>query len=198
MTDTNPYDAPSAALSETGGIATPPFYVVAKRKFWLLYLGLPGLYGIYWMYKHWANLKRSRKSDEWPVMRAIFSVFFVHSLFSEIDQRLKRESIRLEWSRGAIATALVVLMLISNVLDRLAWYQIGSPYVDIISLVLLPLLAVLSWQGQRAANLACSDVEGASNRTLTAANIIWLVFGGLLWLLILFGFYLMIFVPESL
>ena len=42
---------------------------------------------------------------------------------------------------------------------------------------------------QKAANVACDDSEGLSNSQLTAANIAWLVVGGLLWALILYGLY---------
>ena len=198
MTDHNPYSTPDAGIVEAAIPAEPRFYVVARGKFLALYLGTFGLYGIYWMYKHWANLKRSRKSDEWPVMRAIFSIFFVHSLFAEFDQELSRRQIRFEWNRIGIATMLVVTMLASKVVDRLSWREVGSPYTDVAALLVLPLMAFFAWRGQRAANAACLDPDAIGNRSFTAANIIWLIVGGLWWLLVLMGLFVIIFMPESL
>ncbi|MFT3807197.1 hypothetical protein [Arenimonas sp.] len=198
MTEHNPYLAPEAGLADGPAPVRPRFYVVSKAKFWALYLGTLGLYGIYWMYQHWANLKRARKSDEWPVMRGIFGIFFVHSLFAEFDQELARRGIRHEWSRVPIATATVILMLASNIMDRMAWRGVGSPYIDVLSLGVLPLIAFLAWQGQQAANEACEDPRGEGNRRFTAANIIWLVIGTLWWLLVLLSLFVIVFMPEVL
>lgn len=198
VVETNPYDAPNATLAETSAVAAPRFYVVAPRKFWILYVATFGFYRIYWMYQHWTNLKRARKSDEWPVMRGLFGIFFVHSLFAEFDQELTRRQVRFDWNRGATATTIVVLMLAGVVVERVAARGIGGPYISLTSLLLLPALAFLTGKGQAAANAACLDPTGDSNRRFTAANIIWLILCALWWLLVLVGLFFLFFMPEEL
>lgn len=185
--DSNLYAPP---VAEVGDIATPDtteFYVVASRKFFLLFFLTVGLYQIYWFYRHWAQFKRHRKLDLWPIPRAIFAVFFTHSLAREIEARIHRSTARFDWSPGAIATTFVILQIASNILDRMAWRNIGFPVTDWISIGILLPMAWLAHAMQRAANVACGDPDGASNAQLTAANWIWMLLGGILWALALLG-----------
>jgi hypothetical protein len=48
------------------------------------------------------------------------------------------------------------------------------------------------YRGQLAINVAENDPKGTRNSSLTGANIAWLVFGALWWLLILLGLYLIL------
>lgn len=61
--------------------------------------------------------------------------------------------------------------------------------------MLLPLGLILL-RIQRAANAACGDPAGESNRRLTLANLAWLAFGCLLWAMILLGMATYV-VPEE-
>ena len=166
------------------------FYVVSMPKFWIMYLGTFGFYGIYWNYRHWAHYKQATNGDLWPVMRAIFSVFFTHELFRAIDDRLKRQNISRAWSPEGLATTVVVLLLLGSVCDRLSFKNIGSPYTDYIALGTMPLLAYFRHYAQQAANAACNDPAGQGNARCTIANFIWLALGGIFWLLVLIGLYI--------
>jgi len=88
--------------------------------------------------------------------------------------------------------------ILQNVLDRLAARSIGSPSTDIISTALVFAVPWLLLKAQRAINFACDDPNGDGNSSLTLANWIWMVLGGLLWLLALFGLYVIFFAPELL
>ena len=185
----NPYAAPSHDRLEVAPADTDRFYVVSALKFVVLYVVTFGLYSLYWDYKQWAMIKRATKGDEWPVARAIFNVFFQHSLNAEIDQRLRRQNIAFDWNPGARATAIVVVLLIGGATGRMSSREFGGLTVDLISIACIPLLAALRVQVQRAANAACGDPLGRTNARFGAANIIWCLFGGLFWLLVLIGLY---------
>jgi hypothetical protein len=183
----NPYAAPEHLGSAEAVGTGSRFYVVAPRKFLILFLGTLGLYLLYWMYAQWASYRRATKGSEWPVARAIFAVFFVHALFAEIDLALRRSGSKLAWSPGMSATWAVVLMIVSTVCDRLAARSIGSPATDLLGLAVMFVVPFPLLAAQRAANAACGDPEGASNAGMTAANVAWLVFGAILWVLTVLG-----------
>jgi len=58
--------------------------IISVPKFLLLNFLSFGLYSIWWMYHVWRFLKYENKLDVMPVWRAIFSIFFVYSLFKRI------------------------------------------------------------------------------------------------------------------
>jgi hypothetical protein len=183
----NPYAAPEHLGSAEVAGASSRFYVVAPRKFLILYLGTFGLYLLYWMYAQWASFRRATKGRQWPVARAVFALFFVHSLFAEIDLALRRSGSNFRWSPGTAATWAVVLMVVSTACDRMAARSVGSPVTDLLGLAVLFVMPFPLLEAQRAANAACGDPEGAGNARMTAANIAWLVVGAILWSLTLLG-----------
>jgi hypothetical protein len=186
--DTNPYEAPSSHIeSREQSETSQRFYVVSLPKFLLLFFVTAGLYQIYWTYKHWAQFKRATNGDEWPVMRAIFSVFFIHSLFKEIGHTLTLSAFNYPWSASLFGGLATFFLLFGNILDRMAAKSFGSPYTDLMSIAVIPILGFFLYQGQRAANHACGDPEGETNRQFTAANIAWIVLGLLFWSMIALG-----------
>lgn len=188
----NPYAPPVARVDEL--VERPPgeFYVVASRKFLLLFVFTFGLYSIYWFYEHWSLYKRFNHLKLWPVPRAIFPIFFTHSLFRRIDQRLRRTVGRSDWNAHMSASCYVALLIVGWLSDRFLPEDPSSSVLLVILVlsVLLPALPLL-W-AQHAANRAEGDSSGASNRALTGANIAWIILGGLIWLLMLLGFYVSI------
>ncbi len=51
---------------------------------------------------------------------------------------------------------------------------------DIASLALLPVLAWITWLGQRGLNAAAKDPEGRSNARFTPLNYVFIVLGAVL------------------
>lgn len=162
------------------------FYVVSKRKLAILFLATMGLYSIYWFYKNWDQYRdntpyASEGGAIWPVMRAIFSVFFIHSLFRKIKESAPAAPLLAQWSTNAHAWTMIALLMVSNLLDRLSARGIGSPETDLLSLlILLPLLSSFS-KAQAMVNISCGDPDGTTNGKLTKANWAWMVAGGLVW-----------------
>ncbi|WLI89631.1 hypothetical protein Q4S45_00415 [Massilia sp. R2A-15] len=161
------------------------FYIVAKRKFTILFLATMGLYSIYWMYKQWSCYKVSSPPDAkerkfWPVARAIFGIFFFHSLFRRV--RAHAGGSLDEWENGAHATFMVILILIASVLDKLARKSIGSPVTDYLSMAMIFPLWFFYFKAQCLINESCGDPEGTRNSRLTGANYAWIALGVVLWI----------------
>lgn len=189
----NPYQTPQGELiyqenpSEAAG-----FYVVSKMKMILLFIFTAGIYQLYWFYRNWRLHKMASGEKIWPVARAIFAIFFVHSLFRMASASRDRQSPGLPaWNHGPLATIIVILLILSHILDRLASKSVGSPVTDLLGmLILLPVVACFA-SAQERINEACRDPRGESNSKLTVANYVWMVLGVLIWGLALYGTFFM-------
>ena len=185
------YSPPEADIG-SGNAEEGKYYVVSKGKFLTLALLTLNGYFLYWFYRNW-NLYRANTGESlWPVPRAIFSIFFTHSLFGKVDEDLKQGGSAYTWSAMGSATAFVALVVMQQILDRMAAQEIGSPGTDIISLTLVPVVTYVILQGQMAINVACGDPQGDSNSNYSWANWLWIGFGILLWGIILLGVYLLL------
>lgn len=176
----------------TSAPAPKKFFVVSTRKLTVLFLATLGVYSIYWFYKQWEAYKDGSDFDSdagkmWPVMRALFPMFFVFSLLRRLREEGLHHEEMVRWNTVPMASALTALLLISKALDRAASKSLGSPITDMLALVmLLPLLAYfLSVQDK--VNLVCDDPEGAGNARFSKANYAWIALGAVLWLLVILG-----------
>ncbi len=193
--DENIYQPPKAEVStdNVGDTSSAEFYIVSRKKFLILYIMTLGLYSLYWFYKNWARYRDRHGVSIWPVPRAIFSIFFTHSLFRNVQSTLDEKGSTYRWAHSAMATLYVVTAILSHILDRMAMREIGSPITDFLSLGMLFLTTYALYQGQLAINVACEDPDGDSNSVITGANIAWIIFGALLWALVLVGIAVMLF-----
>ncbi len=185
------YAPPEADVSEpaSGGVR---YYIVAPFKFILLSLLTFTLYFVYWFYKNWQLIKIDDNDDIWPVPRSIFYIFFTHSLFTDVQESFKTQGRQWSWSPGLLATVFVVLTVINNVADRFIDYDSYSMWLGLWPLASAFVLTFLLLPAQKAINAVCGDEGGTSNARLTIANWIWMVLGGLMWLLVLIGIYAVI------
>ena len=81
----NPYEAPKSRLETSVEKGDKQFYVVSVKKFTILFFFTIGMYVLYWFYGNWKRYKAYSGKNIWPVPRAIFAIFFTHSLFSEVQ-----------------------------------------------------------------------------------------------------------------
>ncbi|KQW93989.1 hypothetical protein ASC94_15715 [Massilia sp. Root418] len=185
----NVYAPPKAELGpDSRSMAGVPFYVVSPRKFLILFIATLSIYQVYWLYKNWALYRQASGESLWPVPRAIFSVFFLHSLFRHVKAH-KQEDAPGEWNNNASAWAMVGLIVVSNTLSRLSSRAVGSPYTDWLSLLTLIPLALCFLPVQNQINARCGDPAGSSNDKLTGANLAWCVVGAIIWILALIGLF---------
>lgn len=188
----NPYAAPAAHLEEFVA-SQPTFYVVSLRKFTILFVATLGLYELYWFYANWKGYRDQTGEDVWPVPRAIFSVFFAHSLFSRIQEKLSQREISFSWTPGYLATMYVVFAILTNILDRIAVKEVWSPEADVLSLLFIAPVFYALLTAQKAVNLVEGNNADSVNDRLTWVNAVWIVLGLVMWaltilnLLIIFG-----------
>jgi hypothetical protein len=183
----NIYAAPRANLDEhVQSDSDERFYVVSIRKMLIMSIATAGMYLAFWNFKHWSNYRHTTGESVWPLPRAIFSIFFTHSLFGKIAE-YDTTGKRAGWSYDRYATA-VVLIYIGNTI--LSWFGGGSYLITFIcALVVIP-ITLLTKQAQVEANARCGDPAGSRNDKLTAANIFWCVLGSLYWLMLLAAMFL--------
>jgi hypothetical protein len=196
MTESSsPYAQVSAASFAPVAAAGAPMYVVAIRKLVILHVATCGMYALYWFYRQWSDWKQSQPYDSaggriWPVMRAIFALFFVHALFREVKASGRDDARVAAWDEGATATWLVLTLVASAITSRLSARSIGSPFTDVAELLLMLPEVLLLARAQRMVNAACGDPAGVTNAGFTAANVAWMVLGGVVWLLVAAGIFL--------
>ncbi len=193
------YAPPKSDLSEDVMMSGDEvYYIVSPGKFAILFLATLGLYQLYWFWRNWRGYKRACKlegssdADIWPIPRAIFAVFFIHSLFRNVVAYANEKQRSLQWEFQTHATILVVLLLASNVLGRMAGKSIGSPWSDVLSLIVLFPLCYVNYRAQIQINAACGDPNGDSNKDFTGANYAWTILGTIIWILAAIG----TFMPE--
>lgn len=118
----------------------PAEYVdyVKKQHVWvfcLLSFFTFGLYTIYWFYKCWCFFEESYEWDIYPVWRAIFTIFFTHSLLETIND-LAIEKGHSGISRiNTYATGYVVVAIVQRLLD-----QTIPTSLALLPLLLMPFL----------------------------------------------------------
>lgn len=164
------------ALAVAAETPAPPFYVVGTRKFILMFIFTFGLYTVYWMYKQWDYYRDSVSYGDsegriWPIMRAIFSVFYFHSLFRRVREHAAP---RLdEWEYRTHATILVVLSLVERVIDKMSGREFSN--WDALGIILLAPMCYFYVKAQQLINESCGDPKGSQNARMTAANYGWIV-----------------------
>ena len=165
---TNPYAPPVANVENVPGPerTSARFFAVAPWKLVLMCLVTLGLYQLYWFYQHWVCVRRHDGSAILPVPRAIFGVFYCHSLFSRIRKEGELQGLSDPPAAGMLATVWI--------LASLAWRLPGA----------LALLGVVSWFTmipiQAYAKRINAKVAPACDRNarLTGLNWVGLVLGG--------------------
>jgi hypothetical protein len=112
-------------------------------------------------------------------------------LFEGIQAALEANGKSFNWSPNALATVYVIFSIASNILDKMSMREVGSPYTDLLSVLILPIIYVTLLKPQKAINISQDDPEGICNSHYTIGNYAWIVLGILLWALFAFGFLIM-------
>ncbi|MCA2997939.1 MAG: hypothetical protein ING75_04970 [Rhodocyclaceae bacterium] len=183
----NPYAPPISDIT-VGNDAE--FYVVANDKFLVMFFGTAGIYIIYWLYRNWRAYAEASGESISPALRAVFAIFFIHSLFNRIREKLDAKSIVFKWRNNMGATLLVVLFLLGMVIDRIAILIVPLPAAQLASPLLILPEAFFWLKAQDAINHACRDVRGDRNADYSTANYVWLAVGLVIWGLTFYGAFL--------
>jgi hypothetical protein len=170
----------------------PRFFPVSEDKLMTLYILSFGLYGVFWFYKNWKLQQKLMDKKIYPLWRAIFSIFYTHSLFRRIDQQASHLEKRHRFNASALATFFVFSIIVSNILDRIAssssiLNNLPDNLIVIVSLVLFFLSTYPLLKAQSTINRINNDMLGYLNYKYSLANYVLMAIGTILWLLIALG-----------
>ena len=190
--ESNIYAPPKAVMTDqVPADNRNALYVVSLKKFWLLGVLTLGFYGVYWYYRNWSLIREKDNDNVIPLLRAIFSVFFVHSLFRRIDARLTAAGKDFYWPFEGLATLVVISMVLNGILTRITDEGQAGAVLNLISIGLTVVIIYMKTYAQRAINVAADDEHGNSNADFTALNYVWMVLGAIIWMLVLLGIWAM-------
>ena len=169
-----------------------PFFPVAEGKLITLYILSFGLYGIYWFQQNWKRQQPMMDKKIYPVWRAIFSIFFTHSLFKRIEQQAVHLPQQHHFNANVLATFFVLAIVVSNVIDRLSIntetaQNITNSTLLITSLVLFLFSAYPLAKVQATVNRINNDILGYLNHKYSMWNYLLIILGTVSWLMLAMG-----------
>jgi len=150
--------------------------IISVNKFIFLSIISFGLYELWWIYKEWRFFQQKEKSDITPAARAIFSIFYLHSLFSRILGFAKEKG----YSGTYSATLLFIGYIVGSLLA-----QLPEPFwiVSLITLVfLIPPFKAMNFAKQNSTDFIVTEETSYSNR-----QIVLIIIGIVFWTLVLWG-----------
>ncbi len=185
MEQDNIYKTPSAELldsdSQEGRRA---FFSTSKPKLLVLFIATFGSYSVYWFYKHWEYRKRYFGEDVIPILRGVFYIFFIHSLFERIRSSALVNSIEVGFSLGLMATVYLLLDIASRILDKVSQRTDEIGFLDFASMAIVFLLVIPPYMAQGVANRINQDPDGLINCRFSFYNYLFIIPGAALWLFI--------------
>ena len=122
-----------------------------------------------------------------PLLRAIFYIFFTHSLFRRVEDVARNKRISKSWGAISLATVFVILTIISGILDRAAENSVVIGMVDYASLAIIFILLGPIYMVQEVVNKINDDPQGGLNSSFSIYNFIFIVPGVLMWMLVGIG-----------
>jgi len=167
------------------------FFPVSEGKLITLYILSFGLYGVYWFYKNWKLQENHMDKKIYPVWRAIFSIFFTHSLFKRIDQHASHIEKQHKFNANVLATFFVATIVVSYILDQLTMNSsmFGNMSITIVatSVVLFLLSTYPLVKVQATVNRINNDMLGYLNHNYNLWNYLLMAFGIILWIIFALG-----------
>jgi len=151
------------------------FFPTSTKKLVIMSIFTFNFYLIYWFYKNWKYIRDDSGKYIMPFWRAIFSVFFYHSLFKTIKEFAYKHNI--DNNSNIVAwTVLYVIFTISGYLPEPFWI-IGL----FILICILPMQTLIN-------NINYTlHPEVKINDKFSGLNILCIVFGFILFILIVIG-----------
>lgn len=168
------------------------YFPVSESKLITLYILSFGLYGIYWFYKNWKLQQPGMDKKIFPLVRAIFSIFFTHSLFNRIDKSAEHLEQRHKFRANMLATFFVCAVLIGNLLDRVFIHTslmdgLSETTIIIISLIIFLLSAYPLTVVQGTVNRINNDILGYLNHKYSLWNYLLIAAGSIFWMMLALG-----------
>ncbi len=163
------------------------YFVVSISKLKILYLATLGFYSYYWFYQHWKRQKPFVEGNINPILRSLFSLFFTHSLAKRIQNSMLNAAPSSARNLSLFATLFVVTSLTAAIIGRLADEPNAPNYMYLIWLAVLYISVFPLVEIQEKVNILVDDPLGSANSNYSLINVVFIVLGGILWLLLVVG-----------
>lgn len=168
------------------------YFPVSEGKLMTLYILSFGLYGIYWFYKNWKLQQPKMDKKIFPLLRAIFSIFFTHSLFNRINKSAEHLEQKHKFNANLLATFFVAAVVLGNLLDRISastgvLENLSNNTIIISSLVIFLLSAYPLAAVQATVNRINNDMLGYLNHKYSMWNYLLIAFGVIIWVMLALG-----------
>lgn len=165
------------------------YFPVSEGKLMTLYIFSFGLYGVYWFYKNWKLQQPTMDKKIFPLLRAIFSIFFTHSLFNRINRSAEHLEQKHKFNANLLATFFVVAVVVGNLLDRIAvnislLENLSDNTLIITSLIIFLLSAYPLAAVQATVNRINNDILGYLNYKYSLWNYLLIATGAIFWALV--------------
>jgi hypothetical protein len=147
--------------------------VVRPTHFIILSIASFGLYNLWWMYKSWRYIKYNENGDIHPALRALFTLFFGHQLFTKIAYYSATRGYHAAYNPTVVLLAYIGL----NFLGRLP-----EPFWLLSILSFIPLLGPV-----RAFNFYFTGDAEASQSEFNNRKFFLVAIGVIFWLLLALG-----------
>lgn len=150
-------------------------FPVAPHKLAIMSICTFGFYELYWAYQQWKRIRLNSHESISAFWRAVFAPFWGFSLFNHVDGIASGRHVHFGWGGGLLGLMYLVL--------NLSW-RLPDPYWLVSFATFVPLVIV-----QRSINVlnAAEQSNENPNTSYTAANIVAIVIGGLLFLFAVLG-----------
>ena len=146
----------------------------------------------YWFYKNWKLQQSKIDKKIFPILRAVFSIFFTHSLFNRINNSAGNLPQKHRFNANILATIFVGAIIFSNIIDPVSLNtslleDLPSSGIFITSLIIFLLSAYPLVVVQATVNRINNDMLGYLNHKYSLWNYLLIVLGALFWLMLAMG-----------
>ncbi|MFT0519006.1 hypothetical protein [Pseudomonas faucium] len=160
------------------------FFVVSPKKFAVMTLFTFGWYSLFCFYRSWVLHRAATGERVLPLMRALFGLFFMYSLFRRVDKKICQTGRSYAWSPAVLTVAIVLGWIMLLFVDQGLWqshpHLASSLLIGAFGLQVFALTRV-----QCAINFCEGDESGQSNARFTAANWLGMALGLVMWPLLI-------------
>lgn len=163
------------------------FFIVSPVKLVVLTMASLGLYTLYWNWRHWQTIRETQGLGIFPIMRALFSIFFIGMLFSRFSKGAAKVGDRFaSWQPFVWAFAYIFISIGSSLISEYHNQHPQPPFLILFGLIFLQLIVTtVSLKAQVVANYASGDETGESNIHYNSFEKILLFVSIGLWLMFL-------------
>ena len=165
----------ATAVGPSASDSKPIYFPVSLTKFVVMHFCTVGLYQVYWFYENWKLILEREQSDASPFWRTSFMFIYCYALFEKVRSSAVSLKLGHSISVQVLATGWILLSTL---------WILPDPYGLVALLSILFLIPV-----QQAANRVNESLVPGHDRNerFTAWNKVAVVVGGLLFILVVIG-----------